>query len=234
MPWNGITLVVSHSNTMTVKVPDIAKFLRNQADPNGRGFNKETTGDGRFIIQFRLQHIQSWNLTGRVISLSIDDYLDTIADSGARDQLCGLVDTGNSTHTPAVGFRLSSAHQSAVLRNDDKYSEMILLTVSAPKGDQCITYIKMLWRFDGPAVHPTLSSIEHTIQTVADTITKHIDDSKPTIVSRVVDGVSAAASVVAVASGGVTDTIESLTSRLALLEARLDERDIMSIPSSEE
>lgn len=198
MPWHPVTLVISHSGGLTFKVNDIKKYLRSQLDPTARGFNKEDKGDSRFVVQYRVLSISSWNLTGRVISLSVEDFTDTVANTGGRDQLCGLVDTGTSVHTPAVGYNLPHSHSSHVIRTDDKYIDEVLFDVSSPNGNQCITYFKILFRFDGPARHPTVLSpvdeISNTLSDLANSIEKKIS---PSTMELVLNGVKYTAQAVA-------------------------------------
>lgn len=202
IPWNSVTLVISHTGQLSLKVNNIKTYIRKQLDPTGRGFNPADSGDSRFVIQYRILKVQSWNLTGRVIALSIDDFIDSSADSGGRDQLCGLVDTGTSTHTPAVGYQLPSAHSHHVLRTDDKQANEYIIDVSAPGSDQCITYISMLYRFDGPAKHPTVLSpiveVQKTLDRLSNRIMKYKEPSK---MELVLNGVKYVAEAVAVLSG---------------------------------
>lgn len=198
-PWQPVTLVISHTADLTVKVNDLLPYLRSQLDPNNRGFNQATTGDGRFVVQFRFRSITSWNLTGRVISLSVEDFTDNASSTGGRDQLCGLVDTGTATHTPAVGFRIPSSLAHHVLRTDDVTGPAYLFTITSPTGSQCVTYLKVYYRFDGPVKHPTiispLTEIETTLETVANKITQAKERST---IELVVNGIKYAAEAVAV------------------------------------
>lgn len=202
MPWNPVTLVISHSQTLTFQVNDVLAYLRKQLDPNSRGFNQSTSGDKRFVVQYRIQSISSWNLTGRVVSLSVEDFIDSSANSGGRDQLCGLVDTGTATHTPAVGYNLPMSHFQHVIRTDDKLKDEHLFVVSAPTNDQCITYVKILYRFDGPATHPTVVSpigeVSRTLNQLSNKILKHKDAST---IELILNGVKYTAQAVALLNG---------------------------------
>lgn len=198
-PWQPVTLVLTHSSDLTMKVEDLLGYLRSQLDPNNRGFNQTKTGDGRFVVQFRFRSVSSWNLTGRVISLSVEDFTDIASSKTGRDQLCGLVDTGTSTHTPAVGFRIPSSLANHVLRTDDVTGQSYLFTITAPAGSQCVTYLKVYYRFDGPVKHPTiispLTEIESTLEAVASKITQAKERST---IEFVIDGIKYAAEAVAV------------------------------------
>lgn len=202
MPWHPVTLVISHSKTLDFQVKHFKDYLKAQLDPTNRGFNQTSSGDKRFVIQVRLLQISAWNLTGRVIALSVDDYTDSLADSGARDQLCGLVDTGSSLHIPCVGYTLSQAHQQHVLRTDDKQDNMYLFQVSGSTGEQFITYVKILYRFDGPAKHPTiLSPLQEIRDTVSDLSNEIAKREEPSTLELTVNGVRYLAEAVTILSG---------------------------------
>lgn len=198
MPWHPVTLVISHSSNLEFKVNDIKTYLRSQLDPTSRGFNKLDTGDSRFVVQYRVLQVTSWNLTGRVISLAVEDYRDTAANTGGREQICGLVDTGSSLHTPAVGYTLPHSLASHVLRTDDKYAEEYVFIVSAPSGNQCITYVKTLYRFDGPARHPKVLSPLNEIERVVTKISNKISKmNEPSTLELTLNGVKYVAEAVA-------------------------------------
>lgn len=213
-PWIPITLVISFSvssgNTKGLewKVSSIDGYLRAQVDPTKRGFNQITKGDERFVVQYRLISIAAWNLTGRVIALAVDDFTDATSDAGARDQLVGLVDTGTSVHTPAVGYTLPYSHQNHVLRTDDKQGDMNLFDVTTNAG-QCVVYVKVLYRFDGPIKHPSIISpaqeIERVITKISNRISKMQEPSKMEIV---MNGIKYVAEAVAVINAG-TDSVPS-------------------------
>lgn len=155
-PWNRITLVKPIQKTQDFKLIDFLVILRKQIDPTNRGFNQINSGDGRFVVQFKLHSVRAWNLTGRVISLSVDDFSDVNSAKGGRDQLCGLVDTGSQAHAPSVGYHLPANHRNHVLRTDDNESGMYLFNISCGDGDACVVYIDVMYRFDGPVSVPTL------------------------------------------------------------------------------
>lgn len=200
MPWVPVTLVISHKEHLSFKVQDILTYLKAQVDPTGRGFNKETSGDKRFVIQFRLLTIMAWNLSGRVISLSVDDFTDSIADADGRDQLCGLVDTGTVTHTPAVGYTLPLSAQQHVLRTDDKNKDMYLFDVNG-SGGQFMTYIKILYRFDGPARHPSVTSpVEETNDMLGQISNKIVQKRDPSTLELTINGMKYVAEAVTLLS----------------------------------
>lgn len=211
IPWNPVTLVLTFTGQLTLTVNDVKRYIRKQLDPTGRGFNPLDSGDARFVIQFRIHRIQSWNLTGRVISMSVQDFIDASTSSGGRDQLCGLVDTGTSTHTPAVGYQLPASHFHHVLRTDDKLSREEIVYISSPATDQCIAYISMLYRFDGPAQHPSVLSpigeIQRTLNKVSNKILNSKESSKVELVMNGIKYVAEAVAVIAADSCSGDDAI---------------------------
>lgn len=155
-PWNVVTLVHAFTNTLELSVSGVLTLMRKQLDPTNRGFNQVQTGDGRFVIQLKLYSVQVWNLTGKTVSLSVSDFTESESASGGRDQLCGIVDTGSQTHTPCIGYLLPSSHRQHVLRTDDKQGTDVLFHIGAGSSDQCMVYIRVAYRFDGPVKPPKL------------------------------------------------------------------------------
>lgn len=213
-PWWPITLVWSAASSKSSDVNDLGNRLRKQTDPSGLGFNQKASdaSDKPFRVQFRLQSVQAWNLTGRIISLSVEDFTDNNAQG--RDQLCGLVDTGSPTHTPAVGYRLPASLSHHVLRNDDVSGKLNLFEVLGGSNDALVIYASVLYRFDGPIKFPTVSTpIIDKINEIRDSVddeltelnrsiqllTTTIDDlvsRQPSTLSKVVDGVTRVAAFV--------------------------------------
>lgn len=231
-PWHPVTLVYSFSGNKEIKVTDISSQLKAQVDPTKRGFNPATTGDGRFVIQFRMFAVQAWNLTGRVISLSAEDFIDHAAAEGGRDQLCGLVDTGSSIHTPAVGYKFPASVSAHVVRTDDKFKDTYLINIQSGPDDRIIAYVKILYRFDGPVKAPTIfdhsayiargtneiqhsnASIENSIEVLIETLQNtndllaKIDEAQPSTTSKIINGVSQAVMLVT----SVADALSSSNS----------------------
>lgn len=153
-PWNHITLVKFFKGTESVQTQHILEMLRAQVDPMKRGFNQQTSGDLRFVVQLKLKSVRAWNLTGKILALSVDDFNEQETAKDERDQLCGVIDTGTATHSPAVGFILPKNLQEKVIRTDDKQGDDYLFTSQVGDSDQGILYINIEYRFDGPIVLP--------------------------------------------------------------------------------
>lgn len=122
-PWINVTLVDTFKGTQEYKVQDMLNLLRKQVDPTRRGFNQTTSGDSRFVLQLRFFEVHAWNMSGHIISLSAEDFLDTQAAKGGREQLCGFVDTGTNQHIPCLGYLYPSSHRFHVVRTDDQETE---------------------------------------------------------------------------------------------------------------
>lgn len=162
-PWYPCTVVhMGASSDLSITVGNLVTELASQLDPYHRAFHGTlASGTVRCVIDskdvtsprlnIRLQSVRAWNLTGRIISLSVDDFSDIGKTVGEADSLCGLVDTGSATHVPAVGFELPLSHRNIVLRNSTAEESAQLYHVMAPSSDTFIVYTNVLWRCDGPA-----------------------------------------------------------------------------------
>lgn len=221
-PWNSVNLQHMHK-TGAYRVANLITVIRTQLDPTSRGFNQNTPfadADGAFRIQIRLKAILVWNLTGKVLGLSVNDF--TSAKFGG-DQLGGWVDCGGPAHFPAVGFRYPATHQNFVLRPDKSLQAEELFTLTAGDSDSLLIHIHLSWRFDGPIRFAMPRQI-------ADIISGNVSDireNQPSIVRTTLDGVAVAASVVQVLAANDQDSqflnpslrsVESLESRLEQVE----------------
>lgn len=232
-PWNHLTVVytgnTSTTGEITVKVSDLCDQIKAQIDPISTGLSSTP------IFNVKLQRIRAWNLTGHMIALSVDDYSDAAKAISDVDALCGLVDTGSSSHTPAVGYDLPSSHRNIVMRNGSSSAtdkKAVLYHVMAPASDTVIIYTTILWKFDGPSKFSTfnramLAAIESIAENVKGTnadvgaIRKMVDDmdSRSTRLAwgnAIVDGALKAAPYVipAVARDDSLSKLKSLLSEL--------------------
>lgn len=158
-PWNSLTLMtIRNGKTTDYKPYDIAALIKDQLDPQKHGFRDLTTkGSDGLRFQFRLKSVAVWNLTGRVVALSVSDFMASESSSG-MEQLAGLVDAGTSTHTPAVGYSYPQGHRRTVLRNAT--DEAFLFNVTAGDNDTICLQVHMEWRFDGPVKPPTAQLVD--------------------------------------------------------------------------
>lgn len=153
-PWNHVTVMtIVKGEEKEYKLTDIVTILKKQLDPTNRGFN-QGTGEHTLVLQIRLDSITAWNLTGRVVALSISDYTDAAQAKENREQLAGLVDAGTTTHTPAVGYRYPSSLRQTVLRNDKYDRDVVIMTLSAGSTDTVCIHISLEYKFDGPVKPP--------------------------------------------------------------------------------
>lgn len=153
-PWMPLTVVHSGmSGDISMTVRDIVLQAVRQLDPTGHAFkpHSENWSASECVLQIRIRSIRVWNVTGRMIALSVDDFSDANKAISDVDTLCGLVDTGSAAHVPSVGYDLPSTHKHIVLRNDSLTSKAIVYHVNCPSNDVCIIYTNIFLRCDGPA-----------------------------------------------------------------------------------
>lgn len=219
-PWWPLTVVNTHTGGVSMTVKDICDTVRTQTDPNSRGFNPEKSDqatDKAFRMQIRIISISAWNLSGRMIALSVEDFTDSGTSVGGRDQLCGIVDTGNVNHTPSAGFRLPASVSAHVLRNDDKGGKLAIFETQSAASDIVVVYVNILFRFDGPVkipnvTDPIIRELERTnevskdslcdldelnlsLERLKDTIDNLIK-TQPSTTSRVINGITTLAAYV--------------------------------------
>lgn len=164
-PWTHLTVVdsfVPSSGTKSWKVKDVVRLMVAQIDPTGHAFRSDTIEKITYpVLQFKMLEVHVWNLTGRMVALSATDFIDTSPGVSDLEQLCGLVDTGAVGTTPKLGYQYPAAHRSHVLRNDHVSSEVYLFNIQAGSADNCIVYIKIQYKFDGPVKIPQLTTPEY-------------------------------------------------------------------------
>lgn len=240
-PWMRINLVHSFKSSTSLAAQDILQIIKKQIDPTKRGFNQETAGDERFVLQMKFNSFRIWNLTGRSVSLSVEDFTDSKNAAGGREQLCGLVDIGTQIHTPAVGYLLPASHRNHVIRTDDITGSDIIVNCTAGDNDTCVLYIDLSFRFDGPVVAPKLLLPDdilingtETSNTLAYTqanilsnmhsavqelkiIAENTEKEKPSVVRKIVDGVEEIALLVTNLAG-----VSSASSFARLDQAELE------------
>lgn len=155
-PWNHLTVVDNFSDRLDITVHDLTRQTWGQLDPNQHSF-KECPEDhtrNEFRLLIKVLSVRAWALAGKMIALSVEDFLVPNKDKAAVDQLCGIVDTGNANHTPAVGYKLPMAHQNAVHRDaKDNFGAQHLFRIQCDGPGMC--YTNILWRCDGPSNLPT-------------------------------------------------------------------------------
>lgn len=142
-----------------------------QIDPIKTGLNTKA------VLNVKIHRVRAWNLTGNMIALSVDDF--STIDEAVRDTdtLCGLVDTGSTTHIPAVGYDLPDSLKNVVLRNSDgtpSDKDALLYHIMCAKEDSIIVYTNVLWKFDGPV---KISNFEESMMSIVRSISRHTKET---------------------------------------------------------
>lgn len=154
-PWFQTVIVHSgKSGDITMKLSDLVSQLADQLDPHKHGLTRVVDRKPGPIINMRIRSIRAWNLSGRMIALSVDDFSDANKSTSDVDTLCGLVDTGSAAHIPAVGYELPESHKNIVLRNGydaSSDSDAVIYHIVSASTDAVIIYTNVYWKFDGPA-----------------------------------------------------------------------------------
>lgn len=255
-PW--MPLIVVHSGKagdIAITVRDLAKQIVSQVDPAKHALKPFKEGEHTWnneepTLQIRLRSIRAWNLTGRMISLSVDDFSSIDKAISDVDTLCGLVDTGSSLHVPAVGYQLPNSHQNIVLRNDSRNSGAILYHVMCAETDTCIIYTSIFYRFDGPAKFSAFQdSMMALVQNLtADvrkittsqkklvTLTKQVaDHTKGDLGSAIIDGVKHVAPFVIPAAAMDVALHAKMDELASLVRSQgLDDVSVLSLTEAQE
>lgn len=206
-PWMPLVVVHSgQSGEITMRVRDLCRQIAQQIDPTGHGLRPYANdwSASECIMQLRIRSVRVWNVTGRMIAISVDDFSDANKAIADVDTLCGLVDTGSNLHVPAVGYQLPISHQNIVLRNDALTAKTIIYHVNCPTTDVCIIYTNVFFRFDGPAKFSTFNDtmyklitrirtetvrIQADVEDIGKNVTEIKDHDRGTIGNAIVKGV---------------------------------------------
>lgn len=234
-PWNHVTLVDAFTAAdREFKINDIVKLLRSQLDPNNRGF-KQGDDDNGLIVQLRFFEVMAWNLTGRMIAMSVTDFSETNSAVSNREQLCGLVDTGAQGHIPAVGYLMPAMHRATVLRNDKIDRDVVLFNIQCGMGDACVFYLKCAFRFDGPVKIPKFMSTvgllteqlvtareNHSVAKDIAVNTKKSQTTLGKVKNTLSDIVSAMPDTIKIAKDGITLAAQVVTAIAEVEDERLE------------
>lgn len=252
-PW--MPLIVVHSGIsgdFHITVRDLCQQIARQIDPTQHALRTfgDKWSDAECIMQVRLRSVRAWNLTGRMISLSVDDFSDVSKAISDVDTLCGLVDTGSTMHVPAVGFQLPTSHQNIVLRNDKLNHGAILYHVMSSSNDNCIIYSSVFFRFDGPAkfsgfqdsmyklvrnIGNKLNEVKNEAQQINKSVKEIQDHDRGSVVNAIYKGVSVLAPVVApVVAGEDSDLTSKVDDLCQLIRGMNDDVSVISRSEVEE
>lgn len=236
-PWNPLVVVDSISEKQDFSVHHLTRQMWMQLDPNTHAFKDCPTSyrNSEFRLLFKIQQIRAWALSGKMIALSVEDFMVPNKDLSAVDQLCGLVDVGNTTHIPAIGYRLPIAHQNCVFRGSKENDQTLFqVIVDGP----AIVYVNLLWRCDGPSKLPQFNaaaeqslrdirnfSLQSTrdvrnIKTNTNVVISKLDEiikNQPSLLSELSNDIPVAAAAVSVA--GVDELREVLSDLMVLRES---------------
>lgn len=234
-PWSTLVLAFN-TPPKSFTFADLIPVFRTQIDPLSRGLNQiEWNKDKGLTIQFKFQSVAVWNLTGRAVSLTVwDDSHISASSADNQDQLGSWVDCGSQSAFPCVGYLYPHMHRSQVhhINNTTKAANIFTITASANQ-DSILCHFKISWKFWGPVKFPTVNikspSVTAIVSQIKNVITE-IKNQQPSTVSKIIDGVEKAASVVAIASGlenleYVSESIASSTS-IDKLEDLLEQLEV--------
>lgn len=174
-----------------------------------------------FRLQVRVERVAVWNLSGRIVSLSVwdvEERHDASTETTQTDLLGGWVDCGGANCFPAIGYKYPSSHHRRVYRPDPRYSNVKLFTTTGGTNDWILHHIHVFWRADGTAQFATVKSeVEEITDSVTD-LKYTLDKEGPSLASRTLEnvGVIAANYVIPLALGdhipGTSANVASLSS----------------------
>lgn len=249
-PWNRLILVhvfnpSDGSQTFTAK--DFQLQLKKQVDPNNRGFNQIDIGQANaLVVQFRFKSFRVWNTTGKHLAMSVEDFTSPSKASRAVDQLCGLMDSGSATRSPAIGYSLPSSASHFVVRVDTEQANSAILNVQASANDQLVMYTDLWYKFDGPVTVPKvfqpMDTVIHGLSRLTtaqqDTLQSSLgikavihrlerlaskaDSERPSTIQKVVDGVKYGAMIISALTEGDSSAL-SLEQFLIATDEESDE-----------
>lgn len=150
--WYPLTVVIQAIGEKQVTYSDLLGSLKKQIDPTGNLLKNKASGDDKGVVITKIRSIRAWNLSGKIIGLTVFDYM-SVVKSNSAEAVCGIIDTGNTNHTPSVGYHLSSSLSNYTLRNgnnDDNDEARPLFNVFSSTNDTAIIYVNVFWRCDGP------------------------------------------------------------------------------------
>lgn len=237
-PWNHLTLAWMKGPGNT-NFGDLVNSIRAQVDPVGTGFAKSPA------IQMKVHSIRVWNLTGKTVAMSVFDFTDK--DQGNADQLMGSMDTGTPTDLPSLGYELPINLRNHVVRNDAQTGALLLFNTSSATSDRLMHYVRMEWKFDGPAKSPSFdTSVLERVYIKASVSAKNSEairksmeasqqllqkllDAQPTLIEKVISGVTHIGAEVAPLL--TDDTVQQISD---LVQATKDLKLLSSFVSLEE
>lgn len=255
-PFNNLTMVHIGSNDKGVfeyTATDLIKELIAQVDPEGKQALAQD------YVDIRLIRIRAWNLTGKTLNLALYDFTARQASDATSPCLTTIMDVGNPTTYPSVGYEWPTTHQQSTLNS--KVSRKVLTLVSGAQA-QCVLYLTLLWKFAGTpkplSSGELLMEIAHTLDqsrkvqeethqelktvdgklSITNARLRKIVSAQPSLVSKIVDGVvHLGANVVPLAADEVTlrkfDELQTAVNRLSLYTSK-ESLEFLEIEQGEE
>lgn len=147
-PWWPLTISAIHKQgdyTFTHLINDFQSQLNSSKFTfNSTDFNADTGTS--FRIQIRLEKVAVWNLTGKIISLSVWEIPEptTIAATTEKTQLGSWVDCGSASSFPCVGYRYPESHTYRVYRPDPLLAKQVILSTTSSTSDSILYHIHIL------------------------------------------------------------------------------------------
>lgn len=215
--------------TFDTLVTDFLKQVGQGLTFNPTGYNTDTGKP--FRIQLRVERVAVWNLSGRIVSLSVwdvEERHDATTQSTQTDLLGGWVDCGGANCFPSVGYSYPSSHHRRVYRPDPRYAEVKLFTTTGGSSDWILYHIHIHWRADGLTKFSTVKSeVEEITDSVVD-LKVALDKEGPSLASRTLQNVGriAANYVIPLALG---ESIPGTSANIASLSAYAEDPEIHSL-----
>lgn len=192
-PWRP--LVISSINapgdyTFTSLIEDFqAQLNTSKFTFNTVSFNTDTGTP--FRIQIRLEKVSVWNLTGKILSLSVWEIPEpsTTQATTEKTQLGSWVDCGGPSCFPSVGYNYPESHRHRVYRPDPLLAKQVILSTTSAAGDRILCHLHILCKTDGFPKFPTVGDIvSESLRNIEASTGALSSASKPSIVDHVVDG----------------------------------------------
>lgn len=208
-PWYPLVIstIVSPGN---FSFSDLVNKFQSQLNSGGATFNKDdfnTDKGNPFRVQIRFESIAVWNLSGRIVSLSIwdvEEQTTNSTDQREKDQLGAWVDCGGPQYFPSVGYRYPSSYRERVFRPDPRYANLSIATTTAGARDSILYHVHILWRSDGTPSFATTTAPIRDLESRLESLTTAVNDqaneikaNQPSTLTKVVEGITLVASYIA-------------------------------------
>lgn len=163
-PWWPLIISAIHDPgdyTIDTLVKDFQSQLNNDKYTfNSNSYNADSGTP--FRAQFRFLGVDVWNITGRIVSLTVweipeQTYIESVEKFDEKDQLGSWVDCGGASAFPSVGYRYPSSHHRRIYRPDPRYADKKIISTIAASGDKILVHLHINWKCDG---YPKFSTVQ--------------------------------------------------------------------------